>query len=145
MRTLIDTCVLSEVQRKQGDPRVRARLEALAAEDIFLSVLTLGELKKGIDKLKASARKRALIDWFERIVLTSKDRILPVDTETAIIWGEIASIAERKGKTVPAVDGLIAATALRHGLHLMTRNVSDFEATGVMLINPWEGVSKQHD
>lgn len=137
MRTLIDTCVLSEVQRKQGDPRVRERFEALAAEDIFLSVLTLGELKKGIDKLKVSARKRSLTDWLGRIVLTSKDRILQLDLETAIIWGEITAKAERKGRPIPAIDGLIAATALRHGLHLMTRNVADFEATGVMLINPW--------
>ena len=137
MRTLIDTCVLSEVQRKQGNPRVRERFEALAAEDIFLSVLTLGELKKGIDKLKVSARKRSLSDWLGRIVLTSKDRILELDLETAIIWGEITAKGERKGRPVPAIDGLIAATALRHGLHLMTRNVADFEATGVMLINPW--------
>lgn len=137
MRTLIDTCVLSEVQRKQGSPRVRERFEALAAEDIFLSVLTLGELKKGIDKLKVSARKRSLTDWLGRIVLTSKDRILELDLETAIIWGVITAKGERKGRPVPAIDGLIAATALRHGLHLMTRNVADFEATGVMLINPW--------
>jgi predicted nucleic acid-binding protein len=137
VRTLIDTCVLSEVQRKQGNPRVRERFEALAAEDIFLSVLTLGELKKGIDKLKVSARKRSLTDWLGRIVLTSKDRILELDLETAIIWGEITAKGERKGRPVPAIDGLIAATALRHGLHLMTRNVADFEATGVMLINPW--------
>jgi predicted nucleic acid-binding protein len=129
--------VLSEVQRKQGNPRVRERFEALAAEDVFLSVLTLGELKKGIEKLKVSARKRSLMDWFDRIVLTSQARILPIDSETAIIWGEIIAKAERKGKPVPAIDGLIAATALRHGLHLMTRNVADFEATGVMLINPW--------
>ena len=137
MRTLIDTCVLSEVQRKQGHPRVRERFAALAAEDVFLSVLTLGELRKGIDKLKASARKRALASWFDRVVVAAGDRILSVDLETAAIWGEIAAKSEKKGKPIPAIDGLIAATALRHGLHLMTRNVADFEATGAMLINPW--------
>lgn len=138
MRTLIDTCVLSEVQRKKGHPGVRKKLEALAEEDIFLSVLTLGELRKGIDKLKASARKTALSEWFEQILATSKDRILPVDSETAIIWGEITAKAGRKGKTLPAIDGLLAATALRHGLHLMTRNVADFETTGALLSNPWD-------
>ncbi|WP_437207073.1 type II toxin-antitoxin system VapC family toxin [Planctomicrobium sp. SH664] len=138
MRTLVDTCVLSEVQRRQGNPIVRKRFEALADEDVFLSVLTLGELRKGIDKLKAGAKKRSLTAWFDQLVLTARDRILPVDAETAIIWGEITAKAERKGKTVPSVDGLIAATALRHGLHLMTRNVADFEATGVLLINPWD-------
>lgn len=138
MRTLVDTCVLSEVQRKQGNPRVRERFEALAPEDIYLSVLTLGELKKGIDKLKASARKRALAVWMDQVVLAAQDRIMPIDHETAVIWGEVAAKAEKKGKRIPAVDGLIAATALRHGLHLMTRNVADFELTGVMLVNPWD-------
>ncbi|QDU58920.1 type II toxin-antitoxin system VapC family toxin [Aeoliella mucimassa] len=138
MRTLVDTCVLSEVQRKQGSLQVRTRFEAIADEDIYLSVLTLGELRKGIDKLRASARKQSLSLWFEQLILTAKDRLLPIDCETAIIWGEITAKCAKKGRSIPAVDGLIAATALRHGLHLMTRNVSDFEPTGVMLINPWD-------
>jgi len=138
VRTLVDTCVLSEVQRRQGSSRVRERLQAIAAEDLHLSVLTLGELRKGIDKLKASAKKKSLNAWFDLVVLTAADRILPIDHETAVIWGEVAARAEKKGRPIPAVDGLIAATALRHGLHLMTRNVADFEATGVLVINPWE-------
>ena len=138
MRTLVDTCVLSEVQRKQGNPQVRERFEALAEEDIYLSVLTLGEIRKGIDKLRASAKKRSLSVWFDQLVLSAEQRILPIDLETAVIWGEVAAKCEKQGKTIPAVDGLIAATALRYGLHLMTRNVTDFESTGVMLVNPWE-------
>ena len=142
MRTLIDTCVLSEVQRKQGSAQVRARFEAIADEDVYLSVLTLGELRKGIDKLRTSAKKRSLSAWFDQLVLTAGDRVLPIDHETAVIWGEVTAKCEKKGRSIPAVDGLIAATALRHGLHLMTRNVTDFEPTGVMLINPWDGASK---
>ncbi|MCG8448472.1 MAG: type II toxin-antitoxin system VapC family toxin [Pirellulales bacterium] len=138
MRTLVDTCVLLEVQRRRGSKRVRERFEALAAEDVYLSVLTLGELKKGIDKLKASAKKKALTAWFDQLILAAQDRILTIDHETAIIWGEVTAKSEKQGKPIPAVDGLIAATALRHGLHLMTRNVAHFEPTGVMLINPWE-------
>jgi len=138
VRTLVDTCVLSEIQRKQGSAQVRRRFEAIAEDDIFLSVLTLGELRKGIDKLKASLRKKALDAWLGQVVLSAKQRILPIDLETAFIWGEVTARAEKKGLPLPAVDGLIAATALRHGLHLMTRNVSDFEATGVLLVNPWE-------
>ncbi|WP_437186741.1 type II toxin-antitoxin system VapC family toxin [Planctomicrobium sp. SH668] len=138
MRTLVDTCILSEVQRRQGNPLVRERFETLLVEEIYLSVLTIGELRKGIDKLNASAKKRSLSVWLEQLVLTAHERILPIDTETAVIWGEVTAKAERKGKQIPAVDGLIAATALRHGLHLMTRNVADFEATGVMLVNPWD-------
>ncbi len=138
MRTLVDTCVLSEIQRKQGDPRVRARFAAIADNEIYLSVLTLGELRKGIDKLSTSARKRSLTTWFDGLVLYAGQRILPIDTETAVIWGEVSVKCEKKGRSIPAIDGLIAATALRHGLHLMTRNVSDFEPTGVMLVNPWD-------
>jgi predicted nucleic acid-binding protein len=138
MRTLVDTCVLSEVQREQGNPQVRAQLEALPADDIFLSVLTIGELRKGIDKLKAGARKRSLDAWLEQMIVAAEDRLLELDLETATIWGEVTAKCEKKGKPIPAIDGLIAATALRHGLHLMTRNVDDFEATGVMLVNPWE-------
>lgn len=145
MRTLVDTCVLSEVQRRQGNPLVRERFESIADEDVFLSVLTVGELRKGIDKLKASAKKRSLTAWFDQLVLTARDRILPIDTETAIIWGDVSAKAERKGKPIPSVDGLLAATALRHGLHLMTRNVVDFEATGVMLVNPWEDSGEERN
>jgi predicted nucleic acid-binding protein len=138
VRTLVDTCVLSEVQRRQGNPQVRERFESIADDDVFLSVLTVGELRKGIDKLKASAKKRSLTTWFDQLVLTARDRILAIDTETAVIWGEVTAKAGRNGKPIPSVDGLIAATALRHGLHLMTRNIVDFEAIGVMLVNPWE-------
>lgn len=127
------------MQRKQADPRVRARFAALAPEDLHLSVLTLGELKKGIEKLKAGPKKRGLQSWLEEVILAAQGRILPIDHETALIWGEVTAAAERKGRTIPAVDGLLAATALRHGLHLMTRNVADFEATGALLVNPWEG------
>jgi len=138
VRTLVDTCVLSEVQRRQGNPQVRERLGAIAAEEVYLSVLTLGELRKGIDKLKASAKKKALDAWLDQIILAGGNRVLPIDRETAVIWGEVTARAEKKGRSIPAVDGLIAATALRHGLHLMTRNAADFEATGVLLVNPWE-------
>lgn len=138
MRTLVDTCVLSEVQRRQGNARVRERFQAVADQDVYLSVVTLGELKKGIDKLKASAKKRTLTTWFDQLALSARDRILPIDQETAIIWGEVTAKSEKQGQSIPAIDGLIAATALRHGLHLMTRNVAHFESTGVMLINPWE-------
>lgn len=142
MRTLVDTCVLSEVQRRQGNSRVRERFEALADDDVFLSVLTLGELKKGIDKLKATPKKRSLAAWFDQLVVSARDRVLPIDQETAVIWGEVSARCELRGQPIPAIDALIAATALRHGLHLMTRNVAPFELTGVMLVNPWDDASR---
>lgn len=141
MRTLIDTCVLSEVQRKRGSTQVRARFAAIPDKEVFLSVLTLGELRKGIDKLRTSEKKRSLSAWCNQLVLAAGDRILPIDHDTAVIWGEVTAKCEKKGRSIPAIDGLIAATALRHGLHLMTRNVADFEPTGVMLINPWDSAS----
>lgn len=138
MKTLVDTCILSEIQRPQSNPRVRQRFQALAPETVYLSVLTLGELKKGIENLPPSARQTSLSEWFEQVVHSAQDRILPIDLETATIWGEVTAKAAAKGKQIPAVDGLIAATALRNGLHLMTRNIADFEPTGVMLVNPWD-------
>ncbi|MEM9657115.1 MAG: type II toxin-antitoxin system VapC family toxin, partial [Planctomycetota bacterium] len=118
--------------------RVRERFESIAEENLFLSVLTIGELKKGIDKLKASGKKRSLSAWFDQLVESAQDRILTIDCETSLLWGEIAAKSEKGGKPIPAVDGLIAATAIRHGMRLMTRNVADFQFTGAMIVNPWE-------
>ena len=138
MRTLVDTCVLSELRRTDGNPRVRAMFATIAESDVFLSVLTIGELRKGIDRLKAGPKKHAISTWIDRLAMSAEGRILSVDLETAVIWGEVSARAEKKGRPIPAIDGLLAATALRHGLHLMTRNVVDFEPTGVLLVNPWE-------
>jgi len=138
VRTLVDTCVLSELRRTDGNPRVRAMFATIAESDVFLSVLTIGELRKGIDRLKAGPKKHALSTWIDRLAMSAEGRILSVDLETAVIWGEVSARAEKKGRPIPAIDGLLAATALRHGLHLMTRNVVDFEPTGVLLVNPWE-------
>ena len=138
MRLLVDTCVLSELNRPKPDPRVRARLSALDDQDIYLSVVTIGELVHGIARLVKSKRKAALAAWLTQLESLYGDRILPIDSDTARIWGQLTGIAGLKGRTIPATDGLIAATALRHGLHVMTRNSADFEATGVMLIDPWK-------
>lgn len=137
MRTLVDNCVLSELRRPGGDPRVARQFSALADEDVFLSVLTIGELRKGIDKLQAGKKKSGLDAWMRELLIAARGRILPVDVETAVIWGEVAARAELAGRPLPAIDCLIAATAIQHGLHLMTRNIADFEPTGVLLVNPW--------
>lgn len=137
MRLLLDTCVLSEIRHPRGEPRVRAAVEACADEDLFLSVLTLGELAKGVALLKSGRRKQELEAWLSDLHTHYSDRILPIDSETSLIWGENAAAARANGRTIPAIDGLIAATALRHGMALMTRNVDDFAPTGVRIINPW--------
>jgi len=138
VRVLLDTCVISELQREKGDARVRARVDAIRSRDLFLSVISVGELTKGVALLARGMKKEALREWLLALEQDYAERILPVDAETARIWGELTATARGRGKTVSACDGIIAATAIRHGVHVMTRNVSDFAETGAMLINPWE-------
>lgn len=137
MRVLLDTCVISELRKEGPNSGVTAAIDEMPSDNLFLSVITLGEIVKGISLLDESKRKRGLQSWLLELERFYEDRILEIDSEAVRIWGESTANAQRKGRIVSAPDGLIAATAQRHGLHLMTRNVSDFEDTGAMLINPW--------
>lgn len=137
MRVLLDTCVLSELRRPKGHHGVRRAVDALESEDLFVSVLSVGEIAKGIALLKDSRKKRDLQAWLQAMERHYADHVLPVDLETSHVWGELTAAAQRIGKIIPASDGLIAATARRHGLHVMTRNTEHFEPAGVMLLNPW--------
>jgi len=130
--------VASELQRKAGQAQVRSRVESIRTQDLFLSVVTLGELTRGVSRLSAGKKKGLLRAWILTLEQEYGDRILRVDSDTARIWGELTAAAQERGKTIGAADGLIAATGIRHGLHVMTRNVSDFSETGAMVINPWE-------
>ena len=137
MRVLLDTCVLSELRHPKGDAGVRRAVDAFDSESLFVSVLSIGEIAK---LLRESQNRRVLQIWLQTLERHYGDRLLPVDLETSRIWGELTASAQRLGRTVPASDGLIAATARRHGLHVMTRNTADFEPTGVLLLNPWTDV-----
>lgn len=137
MRVLLDTCVLSELRHPKGDVRVRRAIESIDEEDLFVSVLSIGEIVKGIALLKESHNKRALQGWLQTMERFYAGRLLSVDLEVSRIWGELTASAQKTGRSVPASDGLIAATARRHGLHVMTRNIADFQPTGVLLLNPW--------
>lgn len=137
MRVLLDTCVLSEIRRPKAHPRVRRALEALDSEDLFLSVISIGEIAKGIALLKETKKKDDLLIWIQALEANYADHVLVVDLETAHVWGELTAEAQKAGKIVPASDGLIAATARRHGLHVMTRNTEHFKAAGVLLLDPW--------
>ena len=137
MRVLLDTCVLSELRRPKGHPNVRRAVEALKSDDLFLSVISIGEITRGIALLADAKRKHGLQEWLQALEQHYADRVLAVDVETSHIWGELTAEAQKKGKTVPASDGLIAATARRHGLHVMTRNTDHFRAAGALLIDPW--------
>jgi toxin FitB len=137
VRVLLDTCVLSELRHPKGNASVRRAVDAFESENLFVSVLSIGEIAKGIALLRESQNTQALQIWLQTLERHYSNRLLPVDLETSRIWGELTATAQRVGRTVPAGDGLIAATARRHGLHVMTRNTGDFEATGVLLLNPW--------
>ncbi len=139
MNYLLDTCVISELASKQPDPEVVDWIDSLNSERVYLSVITIGEITKGIEKLAESRRKETLKAWLEYDLLARfQGKILPLDTNVLIAWGTLIAQAERKGRPMPAIDSLIAATVLNHGMTLVTRNVKDFESAGIDIINPWE-------
>jgi len=137
---LVDTCVISEVVRKRPAPEVVSWLAAQDEDHLFMSVLSLGELHEGIARLADSRRRRTLEAWVEGdLQRRFTGRIIPVDPGIAARWGRISGAAERAGRVIPVIDGLLAATALEHGLTLATRDTSHMEPTGVELFNPWDG------
>ena len=136
MSYLIDTNVLSELRRKDPHPSVICWIKNRPPSILYLSVLTLGEIRKGVEALKDSTRKRELTDWLAAdLPHFFAGRILNIDAKVADRWGQIIATA---GRPIPAIDSLIAATALQHGLSLVTRNSKDFQYSGLEVINPWE-------
>jgi len=132
---LVDTNVISELTRPKPAASVATWFEEVADEALHLSVLTLGELRRGVEKLPAGRRKERLRDWLAHDVPAwFGDHLLPIDAGVAETWGRLQASAKR---TLPAVDSLLAATALHHHLRLVTRNTADFEIVGLETINPW--------
>lgn len=135
MSYLVDTNALSELRRRNPNAGVVEWFAQRPASTLYLSVLTLGEIRKGIDQLGKDARKLKLLDWLEvELPAFFAGRILSIDPAVADRWGRLQAQA---GRPVPAIDSLIAATALHHGLRLVTRNTNDFAYQGLELINPW--------
>lgn len=139
MRGLLDTCTLAEIRRPEGQARVKAAVAEILDSDLYVSVLTVGEIARGIALLAAGKKKRSLTTWLNGLEVGFNDRILGIDGETARIWGELTARAQKAGEIIPAVDGLLAATAVRHGLHVITRNTRHFEASGALVFDPWQG------
>lgn len=137
MKVLLDTCVLSELHRRGGDAGVRTAVATHVAEEVFLSVVSIGEITKGVLRLPQGRKRTELADWLETLDREFGGRILDVGRETVRVWGEISALAEARGRILPIADGLIAATAIQHGLRIYTRNVADFDVTGVLVTNPW--------
>lgn len=139
MKALLDTCVISELISKQPNPKVVEFVDSLEPEDVYLSVITIGEIVKGVEKLSKSRRKMDLQAWLkDDLLVRFEGNIVVLDTDVLIEWGKLTTRLESAGKTMPAIDSLIAATALVKKMTLVTRNVSDFEATNVDILNPWK-------
>ena len=138
VRMLLDTCVISEVRRPQGHEGVRQQVAHLEPDSTYLSVITMGEIAKGLHLLPDGQGRQSIASWVSTLERQFSAQILPVDTETAHLWGELTARAQSNGIQIPASGGLIAATAIRHGLHVMTRNTRDFAATGALIVDPWQ-------
>jgi tRNA(fMet)-specific endonuclease VapC len=139
MSYVLDTNVISELIAKHPDPKVVAWLDSLDPAILYLTVITIGEIRKGIEKLPSSNRRDSIKDWLETdLLLRFQGRVLDITTEVMLVWGELTGRLENEGKPLAAIDSLIAAIALQKHYSLVTRNDSDFRHTGVMIVNPWK-------
>lgn len=138
MNYILDTNIVSELIVKRPNQKVVEWLKGIDINNIFLSVITIGEIKKGIEKLPESQRKQNIQDWFENDLLIRFDgRILPLDLSVMLLWGELVGQLEKKGRKLPPLDSLIAATTKYHNYTLVTRNEKDFEGIEIMVFNPF--------
>lgn len=138
MTFLLDTCVISEVVSTRPNKKVLRWLDDVAEPKLSLSVLTIGEIGRGIARASDGKRKARLEDWLHKQLLPRfAGRILELDIATIVVWAELTGRLDKIGKPMSAIDSLIAATALHHGCILVTRNISDFHSAGIQTLNPW--------
>ena len=143
MTYLLDTCLISELVAKQPNQKVLDWLDAQASETLYLSVITMGEIAKGISKLAASQRKEDLDIWLKQTLpIRFSGRIIGIDLSTMLLWGELVGKLEKQGRPLPMMDSLIAAIAFQNSLALVTRNEKDFVGIEVVIVNPWTIYSK---
>ena len=139
---LLDTCVLSEFKKPQPDLGLYSWLASADAAVAFISAITLGELRYGIDLLPATSKRHELERWLvSEVMLDFAGRTIPVDSDVADRWGAIRARARLQGNTIPPVDGMLAATALQRNLTIVTRNEAHFTMAGASVLNPWNGNS----
>ena len=134
---LLDTCVISETRAKKPDPAVIEWLSRQPPETLYLSAISIGEIKNGIFMLGDTKKARALSEWLNELQATFSPRVLSVNAAVAECWGEILAANAKSGNTRPAIDALIAATAKVDNLILVTRNIRDMDGMGVKLLNPF--------
>ena len=136
---LLDTNIPSEVGRSRPNPRVTAWVNGQDNRTLFLSAVSIGELRRGFALLPLGEHRTRLEQWFETdVLLWFGERILPVTKEIADRWGTLDANCQLRGTQANTADGMIAATALEHGLTVVTRNVKDFSRLGVTVFNPWD-------
>ena len=136
---LLDTNCISEVVRIKPEPRVMAWMEDAEESLLYLSVLTLGEIRKGLAALPQGRRRSRLEGWLEtELQARFSGRILSIDAEVADRWSLLAANAKTIGKSLSTIDGLLAATAIHHNLTVVSRKVGDFTHVPVQILNPWE-------
>jgi len=136
---LLDTNCISELVRPKPEPRVVQWMEAVDEELLYLNVLTLGEIRKGVVGMPQRKRRTRLESWLEADLRARfSGRILTIDSVTADRWGQLAAEAKRKGKTLAVIDGLLAASAIQHNLIVVSRNASGFTGLAIQVLNPWE-------
>jgi predicted nucleic acid-binding protein len=138
LKYLIDTCVISELIKVEPHETVVTFLQSLDESKLFISSMTLGELHKGIQKLVESKKRSSLLTWINGIEEQFDDRILSFNKDVSILWGQIMAQLENNGYRMSAFDSIICATGMYNNCCLITRNVKDFEKSGIEIINPWE-------
>lgn len=135
---LLDTNVISELIKPRPNPGVTTWITSVEEDQLHLSVLTLGEIRKGINSLATNTRRVSLETWLQHdLVVRFVGRILDIDQDVADRWGQISAEVSAKKRILPVIDGLIAATAMERGLTVVTRNSGDMELTRVPVLNPW--------
>ena len=139
LQYLLDTCIISEFVKPNPEPKVIDWLNAIDPDQVFLSVVTIGEIQFGISNRPPSNRRTELEIWLnESLFHQFANRILSLDADVFLTWGQMSAQQRQQGTPIGVMDSLIAAVALRHRMVLVTRNVSDFSAIGLSLLNPWE-------
>ena len=137
MKFLLDTNVVSELTRQNPEQKVLEWFEQVDNNTLYISVITLGEINLGIEKLPEGKKRNDLLTWSGRLQESFKSQTLPVDAETALKWGELSARRSAEGTPLPILDGLIAATAYLSGAILVTRNTKDFSNLAIQTLNPW--------
>lgn len=138
MNYILDTCVISELLKIKPEKKVINWIDSVDEDKLYLSVVTIGELEKGVSKLKSSRRKKLITEWLHEDLLNRFiNRILILDIATFMTWDQLIASLEHQDLKMPTIDSLIAATALTYSYCLVTRNEQDFRNCDIQLLNPW--------